>query len=104
MLRKYSTWQLAMPGQRGDGTAILCEGISVTAGYVQVTWDCYSMQNQWFGSGWLNSYNWGSGMLEVVTGGIIAYAYIHANSQLTYPIIVLGVGAKNVREYVLLKA
>ena len=43
-------------------------------------------------------------MLEVVTGGIIAYAYIHANSQLTYPIIVLGVGAKNAREYVLLKA
>ena len=35
-------------------------------------------------------------MLEVVTGGIIAHAYIHANSQFTYPITVLGVGAKNV--------
>ena len=31
-------------------------------------------------------------MLEVVTGGIIARAYIHANSQFTYPITVLGVG------------
>ena len=61
------------------------------------------MQNKWFGSDWLNSYNWGSGMLKVVTGSVITHAYIHVNSQLTYPITVLGVGAMNAREYVLLK-
>ena len=42
-------------------------------------------------------------MLEVVTGCVIAHACTHANSQLTYPITVLGVATKNAREYVLLK-